>query len=231
MNAHLQRIYAATKGTLIALAADEQFAQMITRCAVLIGQPVPRPESMLLMHGVLTDHFMWATIEDVELAIKLNFTRSLPSHAEAYGEFSSAYLSNILRTYEPERGKAIAMYRKQEERKELPPRQITDEEWMGMVADHHAWMMAGNDNWKMIAARMVTFLWDSGRCNDNTFRPEEWKHIRAAARKNVMERQSINGEKAVERMNATQRERFDGDCLMELRAVVYGLYLRNIYKP
>jgi hypothetical protein len=229
MNAHLQRIYAASNGTHVAMSTSDQFADMIARCAILTGLPVPRAEAIFLMHGIITDHFMWATVEDIELAVKLNITRSFHTFTEAYGELSGAYLSNILRCYETERGKAIQLYRKQEERKELPPREITDAEWMAMVSDHHAWMMAGNDNWKMIAARMVTFLWESGRCNDNTFRPEEWKHIRAAARKNIMERQKI-GEKAVERMNVTQRERFDGDCLMELRAVVYGLYLRNIYK-
>ena len=98
-----------------------------------------------------------------------------------------------------------------------------------MIDDHYAWRRAGNDNWKLIAARMVTYLWDSGLATDDLWAAEDWKMMRTAAKKNVMERTGT-GEKGIARMNGTQRERFDGECLMELRAVVYGKWLDKHYQ-
>jgi len=227
MTAHLQRIHAASQGTLAAMANDITFAALIARCAVLVGQPVPQPQAILLMHGLITDHFIWATIEDIELAVKFNITRSLPSFTETYGEFSGIYLSSVLKAYEPERGKAIQKYRAMEERKELPPRQITPDEWQAMIEDHRQWKKTGSDRWTIMAARMASYLWESGIVNDDMFSIEEWKAIRGQARRCVMERMGI-GPTAVQNMNTTQRERFDGDALMEVRTIIYGRYLDGL---
>jgi len=228
MTPNAQRMHAASKGTHVALAQPEDFATAITRCAVMIGQAVPRPEAIAIMHGVITDLFMWVTIEDLELAVKLNFTGNLPSKTEPYGEFSMAYLSAILKAYEPERGKAVAYYRSIEERMDtshqLAPPVVTDEQWRQMMTEDVRRKKTGTTMWRYCATRMVKWLEDTGQLSDDTFTTDEWRRFNAKARAAVMERRGI-GSKAVERMAATERARFDQECLDEKKALIYGVLL------
>jgi len=228
MNPLYQRIYAASQGELVTMCAAETFVQTITRCATMTGQILPSSHAILLMHGVITDLFMWATCEDFELAVKLNFTGNLPAKVQPFGEFSSAYLSDILKMYEPERGKAIITYREIHERidasRQLAAPAVTDDQWREMMDEDNKRKCAGTSMWRYCATRMVRWLEDTGQLTDATFTKDEWRTFNANARAVVMQRRKI-GPNAVERMSATERARFDQECLDEKKALVYGVML------
>jgi hypothetical protein len=228
MNPLYQRIYAASQGELVATASGQAFAEAIARCATMTGQALPSPQASLLMHGVITDLFMWASCEDIELAVKLNFTGNLPAKVQPFGEFSTAYLSDILKMYEPERGKAIITYREIHERidasRQLAPPTVTDDQWREMMEEDFKRKRAGTSMWRYCATRMVKWLEDTGQLTDATFTNDEWRTFNANARAVVMQRRKI-GPNAVERMSGTERARFDQECLDEKKALVYGVML------
>jgi hypothetical protein len=223
-----QRMYAASKGSLISLCNPLDFAQMITRCAVMVGQNPPTSEALVLMIGTLSDQYIWATIEDVELAMKMNIANQLSVNVKPYGEFSTAYVADILNAYQPLRGKAIAKYREINERidtsRQLAPPVVTDDQWREMMVEDVKRKRAGTSMWRYCASRMVKWLEDTGQLTDATFSNDEWRTFNVSARAVVMQRRKI-GPNAVERMSGTERARFDQECLDEKKALVYGVML------
>jgi hypothetical protein len=223
-----QRMYAASKQPRLRDTSATDFLQCVTRCAVVVGQPVPRTEAIVLMHEVLTEQFVWATIADIELAIRLNIAGQLPEKVEPYGEFSSAYIAAVLKCYEQERGKAILRGREIEERvdvsRQLEPPVVTDDEWRQMMAEDARRKRSGTSVWRYCASRMVKWLEDTGQLTDATFTDEEWKAFNAEAKAVVMQRRGI-GRTTVANMSGSERARFDQECLDEKKGLVYGVLL------
>jgi hypothetical protein len=224
-----QRIYAASEGELAATAPDELFIQMIARCAIMLGLPTPSAHAAMLMQSTIADHFIWATVDDIEMAVKLNLTRSLDTFTQPYGEMSTAYISDVLRAYQPHRAKARAEYRRMDEMKtvkELAPRVLTDEDWLALVEVDRAHINAGRDVWKIYAARMVKWLADTGRVTDDFVSDVKWREINARARASVMNKKNLSLG-MIMRMPHHERARFDEECLAEKHMIVYGIYLTN----
>jgi hypothetical protein len=225
-----QRIYAASKGKRVSDASIQEIAQMLLRCTTFMGIPPTRPESTSIIHSFLTQQVSWATLQDIELAVSLNATMQLPVKTEHYGELSGAFLGSLLAVYQPIRGKAVSEYSRIEEsaseRLKLKEREITDSDWIQMLERDQAHYSAGREHWTIGAARMVRWLYETERLKDDDFSAQEWKEMKWEASKAVMTRKQI-GPKALESMASAAREAFDQDCLVELRAVVYGRYKKG----
>ena len=230
MTAPDQRMFAASRGTKLRDADPRAFHQCITRSAVLIGQNCPAPEAVVLMHSALSEQLPWATMEDIELAVRMNVARALPEHVKPFGEFSTAYVCEVLALYYPVRGKAVDKYQRMEEREEraaLPAHELTDAEWDDLIRRDLAFYRAGKSFWAFSASRMVRWLYETGKINDDDYTADEWRRMKQKARAMAMDKLKV-GPKAVERMEGNQRERFDQECLIELRAVLYGKYLESL---
>jgi hypothetical protein len=226
-----QRMYAASKQPRLSDTPAANFVQCVARCAVVVGQPVPRDEAIVLMHEVLTEQFVWATIADIELAIRLNIAGQLPEKVEPYGEFSSAYVSAILNIYQSERGKAVLRGREIEERidvsRQLSPPVVSDDQWREMMAEDVRRFIKGSDAWRFGATRMMKWLEDTGQINDATFSNEQWLSLNARARESVMQRRAI-GPRAVEALSAPERARFDQECVDRKKEIIYAEMLKSM---
>ena len=221
-----QRMYAASKGLKLQEATSQQVTELFSMLAVITGHNTPSAEAMMLIRNLVVEMMPGVTVEDIALAVKMNITKQLPDHVTAYGELSGAYICEVLTLYMPLRGKARLKYQEIEQRPELPERQITDTDWLDMHERDLLWYQNGKVNWEYCAARMVRWLYETERMKDDDFTADEWKRIRMEARQRVMDRQRI-GHRAIEAMPAAARERFDQDCLVEVRTVVYGEYLKR----
>lgn len=221
-----QRMYAASKGMRLQEATSQQVTELFSALAVLTGHNTPSAEAMMLIRNLIVEMIPAATVEDIALAVKMNITKQLPDYVTAYGELSGAYIGEVLTLYMPLRGKARLKYQEIERRPELSQKQMTDLDWLDMHERDLQWYISGNQNWEICAARMVRWLYETERMKDDDFTIDEWKRMRIEARQRVMDRQRI-GLRAIEAMPAAARERFDQDCLVEVRTVVYGEYLKR----
>ena len=223
-----QRLYAASKGTPVCMSSPTDFYFLISRVCALNGISKPSEEATALLHGFITDHYMWATCEDIELATAMNAASQLGDKSIPYGELSASFIGDLLNAYTPIRGKAVLHYRQLEERvdtsHQLAPVAMSDDMWREMMMKDKEWLKAGKDTWRIGAVRMVRYLDERGIINDNTFTDEEWKQFNTRAKINTMEKRRI-GPGAVSRMESHERARFDQECLDEKKTLVYRDWL------
>lgn len=222
-----QRIFAASKGTPVALANELEFFTTINKAAVMFGVNPPSNESILLMHGVLTDQLMWVTLEDIELAVRMAVAGNF-GHQPTYGELSTSFLCHILGLYDTLRGPAKIKYREIEERennaKQLPSKSLNDRDYIEILERDIQSCAKGKAQWVLAGTMMVPWLYQTERIRDEDFTDSQWRDMKRKARANVMDRKQI-GENAVRRMSEETAKKFEQECLLELRRVVYENYV------
>jgi hypothetical protein len=225
-----QKIYAAAQTPKLSECDPAVIHQLMSRVTVAIGQKLPSVESLTIIASTVCDTMPWATIGDIEQAVRMNIAGLLNERVQPYGEFSAAYLCEVLAQYQTVKGKAVIKYNEQQQRipttHQLTQAIVTDDDWRAMMQSDRNALMQNKEHWKIAATRMCRYLEDKGLIHDNTFTAEQWKELNGRAKIAVMERKKI-GPKAIERMESHERVRFDQECLDEKKVMVYRWYLLN----
>jgi hypothetical protein len=247
LNREEQRLVDAAKGTPVHMASNSEFAKSLTRFAAGVGaNEVPTNETVMIIREMVVEYENWITIPDIKVASELNTAKRLPAESEAYaksenepvdqiqifGKITPPKFFSIMKRYKTVRGLAVTKSRQESE--VLPASKqltgvaptVTEDEWLALHKKNIEFYKSGKDTWTFGSANVLKWLYDSGKMSDDYFTETEWKYMKQNAKMNIMDREVI-GPGKLDRMESWQKTNFNNQCLVELKTVVYGAYIKK----
>ena len=220
-----------TSKTLSQAPITELYTALV-KCAAKLGVPVaPTLEQIKIYQEVLAIGYPHITIGELDLACTMNVTRSLDKHIQCFGELTTDNLCAILSQYKEFRGKVIVRHRQElgslRLLPEIKPQEVSTEDWLKIIEADKQHLKAHRDTWKLGAVRVMKWLMDSGRVNDDTFTDDQIAQMREIAKKEVMKRERITERKIVD-MVASDQKKFEQMCVNELKTIAYYQYLNRV---
>jgi hypothetical protein len=97
--AELNKTQAARNGVQFFNANGDIFANLFSRCCVLIGCVAPTPEAAIVLANFLRDHKPLVYDTELLLAVELNVAGKYPSRTEHYNSFDASYCGQVLEKF------------------------------------------------------------------------------------------------------------------------------------
>jgi hypothetical protein len=232
MNINDTIIREATTGKKLRDCSIQDLHVPLTKCAALAGakEAIPDPQ-FKMFQTVLAVGYPQLTLNELSIAVTMNITRQLEKHVQCFGEFTHDYLCSILSQYKDFRGKVMVRYHQEVEDQRtalaLPPKQVTEADWLSIIEADKKSMAAGKDTWTFGAVRVFRWLQETGRVNDDDYTDEQIKEMRRRARYEVMTRENISPRK-VSTMSEAELRIFEQKCVCELQTMAYFQYLKKL---